>query len=517
MASVVGRDRAEISVARRAVQERQQDQDAEQAADDDGVANVVDGVVDEPRLVVNNRGLNIFGNMLLFQELAQFIGNADGVAAEPAKDRDHDSFTQVHADRIDAVLVGDLDIGDVFNLDGLAILQLDPQIGNILGRFDLIGDHQLKSERLAFDPADRFQAMHLADFVGQVGGGESGQHQIVGAGLNLDLADFAAADVGVEHVLDLVLDLRCELVISVVAQLGWAIPAGEHHRNDRIHGRRHLFDLDLDAGRQFRSGSADAVPDILQRLLDVGAGVEVDGYIHAAANGLAANARYAQHCADGLFQRTGDENLHLDHIEARLLGDDGDAWKGHFRINAAGHARGEVNSTGGKQSNRKHDGSQIRSGSGSDVEHLVLNVYEIILVQTVTALHNDVCSLHRHFLVLRVFQLQDFHDTHWTLRMTDRAAHTQLGRQDSRLVRLVAFLVPALHGDHHPGRILVFHHGAFGNRQPFFRFLRLNLHIDNLVGLQGQGGSIGNKCRSRKKRPNCQGRPRTTRNACTKK
>ena len=59
MASVVGNRQGGDQRRPPAPQERQQDQDAEQAADQDGVAHVVHGGVDEASLVVDDRRLDV--------------------------------------------------------------------------------------------------------------------------------------------------------------------------------------------------------------------------------------------------------------------------------------------------------------------------------------------------------------------------------------------------------------------------------------------------------------------------
>ena len=59
IARVVGMARAEISVARQLRRKASKDQDAEQAADEDGVADVVHGRVDESGLIVDDRGLDV--------------------------------------------------------------------------------------------------------------------------------------------------------------------------------------------------------------------------------------------------------------------------------------------------------------------------------------------------------------------------------------------------------------------------------------------------------------------------
>ncbi len=53
-----------------------------------------------------------------------------------------------------------------------------------------------KANGWLLDPADGLQAVQLADLVGQVGGRQPGGQQVVGPGLDLDLAQVAAGDVG---------------------------------------------------------------------------------------------------------------------------------------------------------------------------------------------------------------------------------------------------------------------------------------------------------------------------------
>src|SRR5262249_59982248 len=105
-------------------------------------------------------------------------------------------------------------------------------------------------------------------------------------------------------------DLRGELVVGVVAQVGGAlgrrVVAGQDDGEDGEDRGRHLLDGELDVGGQLRADGADAVPGELRGPLHVGAGREVDGQLGAAADGLGADALDTDDGADGLFQRHGD-------------------------------------------------------------------------------------------------------------------------------------------------------------------------------------------------------------------
>ena len=75
IASVSGMARAEIRVARQLREKRQQDKDAEHAADEDRVAHVVHGRADESRLIVGQGRLNPPGRRLPFEKAWMPVGN----------------------------------------------------------------------------------------------------------------------------------------------------------------------------------------------------------------------------------------------------------------------------------------------------------------------------------------------------------------------------------------------------------------------------------------------------------
>ena len=71
-----------------ASQKRQQDQHTEQAADDDSVANILNRGVDEPGLIVNDRGADALGHVDFLEQRFEVGGNGYRVAPQAAIDCD---------------------------------------------------------------------------------------------------------------------------------------------------------------------------------------------------------------------------------------------------------------------------------------------------------------------------------------------------------------------------------------------------------------------------------------------
>src|SRR5262249_11462990 len=153
------------------------------------------------------------------QQGADVVGDVHRVAAQAAKDGDHDRVAAFVADGLHAVLVQDAHVGEVADTQGLIVPGGNHQLLDVVGGRPLRVDEDLEGQRLPLDAADRLQAVGLADGVGQVGGGHAGGQQIVGPDFDLDLAHVAAIDVGVQDV-GHVLDLRGQLEEGVIAELG---------------------------------------------------------------------------------------------------------------------------------------------------------------------------------------------------------------------------------------------------------------------------------------------------------
>ena len=202
-----------------AAQERQQDEHAEQAADDDGVAHILNRGVDEAGLVIDHRGGDPLGHVDLLQERFEVGRNGHRVAAQPAEDRDDHGILALVADRLDAVGVADLDVGHVAQQHRLVILAGDHQLLELPGLLALrIHDH-LVGERLMLDPADGHEAKGLADALGKIGRRKAVLQEILGPGLDLDLAQITAGHVCIKHIGHVALDLRRQPVIGVVAEV----------------------------------------------------------------------------------------------------------------------------------------------------------------------------------------------------------------------------------------------------------------------------------------------------------
>src|SRR5438552_4106419 len=82
------------------------------------------------------------------------------------------------------------------------------------------------------------------------------------------------------------------------------------------------------------ANGADAVPGHGLRAAHVGAWIEVDRQLTAATDRLGADLGDADDRGDGLFERLCDLDIHVGYGQPRHPGDDGDARKGDFRVDA---------------------------------------------------------------------------------------------------------------------------------------------------------------------------------------
>src|SRR5207245_1846316 len=93
--------------------ESKKNHDAEQAADDDGVAHIFDGGVDELSLVVNHPGLDVGRQPVFSQQILNVAGYIDRVAAQPTEDSNNHGVAPSEANRLHAVLMKNFDVGHV--------------------------------------------------------------------------------------------------------------------------------------------------------------------------------------------------------------------------------------------------------------------------------------------------------------------------------------------------------------------------------------------------------------------
>lgn len=93
-----------MSVAR-ATEECEQDQNAEQAADHDRIADVFHGGADKGGLVIDHLGTDVRGQALPGQQVANAVGDVDRVAAQATKDGDDHGVAALETDGEHPVLV----------------------------------------------------------------------------------------------------------------------------------------------------------------------------------------------------------------------------------------------------------------------------------------------------------------------------------------------------------------------------------------------------------------------------
>ena len=273
--------------------------DAQQAADDDGVADIGDRRPDQQALVVDRLDLDARRGALggVGQHGLELARDGQGVAPQAAEDGQGHGVLAVGPDRHRPVLVPDRDPAQVAQPDRLAVLLGDDDVLQVerVGR-QRVGQH-LVLQRPAVEPPHGLEPMLFAQAVGHVGDREVGRRQGLGLDLDEDLPDVAPLDGDVGDVRDAA-DPGPQVVIGVIVERRRVAAAGDHERDDREDRRGLALGDGGGAGGQLRADLGHAGPDVVQRLDHVGLGGEVDRKLGGAADRLRSDAHHAQHDAD---------------------------------------------------------------------------------------------------------------------------------------------------------------------------------------------------------------------------
>ncbi len=353
-----------------ALEEQEQDGDAHQAADDDGVADVGDRRADQQALVVDGVDLDAGRGALAPRRAARPPARSETASALPPSRRKTVSATaSLPLDRI-AVVRSSCPI----ITRPMSRSRIDwPFFSAMTTSSRSVGDVARVSASTWYCSAprssrpDRLEAVLLVQAVGHVGDREVGRDQGLGIDLDDDLADVAPLDGDVGDVRDAA-DPRPQVVIGVVVQLGWVASAGDDERDDREdRGRLPLGDR----GGPLRELGADlghAGADVVERLDHVGPGGEVDRQLGGPAHRLGPDPDHAQDDADDLLDRPGDGHLHVLDRQAGGLGDDDDPGEGDLGIDAAGHAEHRHDPEGGQQGRGQDDQPEVGPRPGDEVD-----------------------------------------------------------------------------------------------------------------------------------------------------
>ena len=193
MIRLKGMDSAAMSGRSQALEEHEQDEHAEHAADDDGVADVGDGRLDQQPLIVDRPDGHAGRGRLrgVGEHDVQLARDLQRVAPQAAKDGERHGVLAVGADRHRPVLVRDGHPAQVAQPDRLAVLAGDDPVFQLQRIGGLrVGQH-LILEHLAIEPADGLEPVFLAQAVGDVGDREPGGHEGLRVHLDEDLANIA--------------------------------------------------------------------------------------------------------------------------------------------------------------------------------------------------------------------------------------------------------------------------------------------------------------------------------------
>ena len=270
-----------------AFEEQQEDADAHEAADDDGVAHVGDRRLDEQPLIVDgmnrNSGRSALGGV--GQHALQGTRDGQRIASQPAEYRQGDGVLAVGPDRHRPVLVSDRHAAEVAQADRLAVFLDDDPVFEV-ERVDRqrVGQH-LILQRAAVEPADGLEPVFLGEPVGDVGDREVGRHQGLRVDLDQDFANVAPLNRDVRDVRDAT-DPGPQIVIGVVMERRRVAPAGNDERDDRKNRRG--LPLGDRGGTRGKLGAdlGHAGTNVVERLDHVGAGSEIDRQLGGPAHRL---------------------------------------------------------------------------------------------------------------------------------------------------------------------------------------------------------------------------------------
>ena len=299
MIRLSGIDSAAIRVARRLLRNSSRMSDAQQAADDDGVADVGDRRADQQALVVDRDGSRRRAGRLLAASASTSSRACETASALPPSRRKTVSATaSLPLERIAIVrsscpIVTRPRSRSRIDWPFFSAMTTVFQVERV-GR-QRVGQH-LVLQRPAVEPADGLEPVLLAQAVGHVGDREVGRHQGLGLDLDEDLADVAPLDRDVGDVRDAA-DPGPQVVIGVVVQRRRVAAAGDDERDDREDRRGLPLGDRGGARRELRPDLGHAGADVVERLDHVGAGGEVDRQLGGPADRLRADPDHAQHDA----------------------------------------------------------------------------------------------------------------------------------------------------------------------------------------------------------------------------
>ena len=346
-----------------ALEERQEDQHAEQPSDQDRVADVVDGGADQQGLVVDGHDVDPGRGRLggVGQDLVELGGDGQGVAAQAAEDGQDHGVGAVGADRHGAVLVGHDDLAQVPHADRLTVLLGHNPLLQLLG----IGDHgvgeHLELPGLLVEPPHGLHAVFLAQPIGHVDQREARRDHLLRVDLDDDLADVAALDRDVGNVED-VGDAGPQIVIGVVAEGRRVAPAGDGEGDDGKDRWRLPFDDRARAGGELRADVGHFRSDVIQGLDHVAAGDEIDADFGGPADRAGLHALHAQDHVDRFLDGPGDAHLDVLDGQSGRLHDDHDPGECHLRIDAARHVQHGVRAGQRQKDCDNHDQAEVRPG-----------------------------------------------------------------------------------------------------------------------------------------------------------
>ena len=322
-----GDDRADDEGRLPLLEEDEQGQEGQDGALDELVLDGADGVFDRLGLLGDDAqgDAGVLGPDLA-DRLADELGHLDRVGPGFLADEEADALGPVEPGHALALLDGVVDRGHVAEADDAALLGDEKaDVADLAERLELADDAQGVLERALADRPALEVAVEGADPGGHVLDGQPVEGQLLGIGLDLDLALDAARDLGRPDALDL-LEARLDELLGQLLELeeGPVAREGQGHDGPALgvegDDRRALGILG-----EAVLGVVELLAGVEHGEIHVRAPVELQGQERDPLFRDRLDAAEPRDAADGRFERGGDERLDLLGGDAGVIGDDGQA------------------------------------------------------------------------------------------------------------------------------------------------------------------------------------------------
>ena len=320
-------------------EEEEDHQDRQRAADQGVVADVVERVLDEHRLVVDGGQARARrqGRLEFFEGLVDGVGHGHGIAVAFLVHRQFDGLVRVDADDAFAFLVALAHIGDVLEPDRHAVLDLDQHLAHLVEVGELVDRAHEVTLAAFLDAPGRDIDVLVAQAVDDVADAEVQLGQLLLVQGYVDLVFEAAADLDrgdagdwFETLLQFVVGEAAQLLEFCLARTGSGARTAESEPDDRIGGRVEA-QQDRLLRLQRQAQDVELVARFEAGLLHVRAPGELEDHVGLAGARDRVDLAHVLDHAERFLDRLRDQVLDLDRRRALVLGAHGQGRIGQIR------------------------------------------------------------------------------------------------------------------------------------------------------------------------------------------